>query len=128
MKKSDAETFAIGVAAYYGMLYGLIFYPAVVIGADVGYRAHRWWGEDYWDAIPHWMMAGFFSGGIVIFSILYAFHRWKWYGSRKCIKFLLILYGITLWPFISYCQWIWGPYAKSAYELPWQGMDWIPFF
>ena len=105
-----AENTIIGFGAYYLMVYGLLFYPALVVGMKITK-----------DTNPDMPICPEFYG-IIFFLITVKMLMLMFYN--KLWQFLVPIYLFCLWPFIQIVQWIYN----SASDEPFPGFDWIPFF
>ena len=120
MNRSDVETYGIGAGAYFGMVYGLIFYPSIV----VGFLTSAICIDHMNMAIGDGYVWGIIATIVFIFSIVILQILRKW-------KAILTIYVITLWPFINIVKWIYSGHLLEDGTWgtgPFPGLDWIPFF
>lgn len=116
MRKGDIETFAIGAGTYFGMVYGLIFYPCLIVGAQISSICINHLGQAVGDGHVWGIIAAIVFGFFIM--ILQTLQK---------LKLLLIIYGVTLWPFISMVRWIWHTDEWGYFSsIPFPGLDWIP--
>ena len=115
------ENFAIGFGLYYLMVYGLLFFPAIVMMEQFG-SLDDW--ADYGD--PSGLIAGALAGGITIIIILFLCGLFVRYQSISALLLLISIYLFFLWPFIQWVKWM---YSDNIYnDIPFPGFDWIPFW
>ncbi len=116
MKSSDIETFGIGVGAYYGMSYGLLFYPALVVGVQTSSFCRDYLGQAVGDGHVWGIIAAIAFCFFIM--ILQAQRNWKP---------ILAIYAITLWPFINLIRWIWHTDEYGNFSsIPFPGLNWFP--
>ncbi len=117
-KKGNIGTYAAGAGAYFGMVYGLIFYPALVIGIQIGSICIDYLGQAVGDGYVWGIIAAIVFGFFIV--ILQALGK---------LKPIVWIYVATLWPFISIVRWIWHVDEWGNFSsIPFPGLNWIPFF
>jgi len=116
-KKGDLETYAIGAGLYY--LFVLIFlnYPSWII--SLGWyqvlKTGAFNESEEFDCLL-WSI-GIFIVGVIITSILAHMNKWR---------LLVLIYGVTLFPFLCQLKWQLTYPSYSPYPLP--DVNWLPFF
>lgn len=113
IKKSDVQTFAIGVASYYLFVFILIFYPAYVFAVMFCCVSINHLDLEVATAYL-WAIPAFFVGRLVIIGLL-AFEK---------IKTLIFIYLITAYPFYHIVLFVFDEKTNMG-EFP--GLNWFPW-
>ena len=91
--REGVNDFIIGAVAWYSIILGTMFYPALVFGCVVGGAIE----DVFWGLI-------FFVFGIIIIGFL---------AKHRCWFILIVIYLITLYPFIQIVHWIYNSPSES---------------
>ena len=117
MENKNIGTYAAGAGAYYGMVYGLIFFPSLVFGIQTSSICRDYLGQAVGDGHV-W--------GIIV-AVVFGFFIMILQALQK-LKLLLIIYAVTLWPFLNVVRWIWHTDEWGYFSsIPFPGIDWFPW-
>ena len=110
-----------GFTTYYAMVYGLIFYPVIVMIVQFGDLKDR-----------STLSSACWAGGLMFLAIIGLAHGYARTRKPGYLTLLVGIYLVCLWPFIQYVHYLYSPHwdgsGAESVEILFQGINWIPFF
>ena len=103
------SSFWYGFFGYYIIVYCIAFYPALIFAI--------WRANVFGD--PQEPSTCFF--GLILFIVFSLVIKLMTLEFRQTWFYLTCLYGISLYPFVKFVQWVY------EVDVPWPGIDWFPW-
>ncbi len=123
MSRDGLSTFLIGTALGFFILFVVTFYPAFVTCVQI-HILLRGSLDIFWSSF-----GGFIGGMVVYYTILILYRIGRIYKSIGCWICLVLLYFITLGPFIQFIQLVYRQRSDEVIpQFDWLSLDWVSFF